>query len=112
VYASTVAIPLVIGGVEKNSGPGVEAEKMFKFCVADATEILNQEINVTYGCWFHDSCSNVKAQVVENKRWTSNKCRSERLGFLKEEMQDAVIQNDNLTKKNMALEEQLRSVTW
>jgi hypothetical protein len=36
---TTLAALLVIGGVEKNPGPGVEAEKMLQVCVADATEI-------------------------------------------------------------------------
>jgi hypothetical protein len=29
--ATTLAVVLVIGGVEKNSGPGVEAEKILQF---------------------------------------------------------------------------------
>jgi hypothetical protein len=36
---TTLAVLLVIGGVEKNSGPGVEAEKILQVCVAGATEI-------------------------------------------------------------------------
>jgi len=47
VCATTLAVLLVIGGMEKNPRPGVEAENVSKFCVAGATEILNQEINVT-----------------------------------------------------------------
>jgi hypothetical protein len=37
--ATTLAMLLVIGGVEKIPGPGVKAEKFRKFCAAGATEI-------------------------------------------------------------------------
>ena len=38
---------LVTGGVEKNPGSGVEAEKIMQFFVAGETEISNRQLNVT-----------------------------------------------------------------
>ena len=46
LYPTALAVLLVIVGVEKNPGPAVEAEKIFKFCVAVATEISNRELSV------------------------------------------------------------------
>jgi len=40
-----------------------------------------------------------------------DKCRSERFGLLEEKLQNAVLQIDDLTRKNKALEEQLRLAT-
>ena len=47
LYPTALAVLLVIVGVEKNPGPAVEAEKIFKFCVAVATEISIRELSVT-----------------------------------------------------------------
>jgi hypothetical protein len=44
---ATLAVLLIIGGVEKNPGSVVEAEKFCKFCVAGAAEISNRELNIT-----------------------------------------------------------------
>jgi hypothetical protein len=46
--ATTSAVLLVISGVEKIPGPGVEAEKSCKFCVAGAIEISNRKFSVTH----------------------------------------------------------------
>jgi len=65
----------------------------------------------TCGHWFHNSCGNVKAQVVESGKWICDKSRSERLRLLEEKLQNALLQIDDLTRKNKALEEQLRLAT-
>jgi hypothetical protein len=36
--ATTLAVLLVIGGVKKNPGPGMEAEKISECCAVDVTE--------------------------------------------------------------------------
>ena len=45
--ATILAVLLVICGVEKTPGPVVEAEKILQFLWEGATEISNQELNVT-----------------------------------------------------------------
>jgi hypothetical protein len=81
--ATTLAVLLVIGGVKKNLGSGVEAEKILQVCVAGVTEISNRELNVTrVDAGYHNSCGNVKAQMAESWKWTCSKCRSERLRLL------------------------------
>jgi len=45
--------------------------------------------------------------VAESRKWICDKCRSERLRLLEEKLQNALLQIDDLTRKNKALEEQL-----
>jgi hypothetical protein len=46
--------------------------------------------------------------VAESGKWICDKCRSERVRLLEEKPQNALLQIDNLTRKNKELEEQLR----
>ena len=62
----------------------------------------------TCGLWFHNSCGNVNDQVAESGKWICDKCRSEILRLLREKLQNALPQIDDLTRKNKALEEELR----
>jgi hypothetical protein len=45
--------------------------------------------------------------VAESGKWTCDKCRSERLRLLEQKLQNALLQIDDLTRKNKALEEEL-----
>jgi hypothetical protein len=106
--ATTLAVLLVIGGVEENPGPAVEAEKIMRVLCSGCERILKSGTQCDKcGRWFHNSCGNVKAQVAESGEWVCDKCRSERLRLLKERLQDALHQIDTLRKKNKALEEHL-----
>ena len=62
--ATTLA---VIGGLEENRGPRMEAEKILQaFCGGcDRNVNSGTECN-TCGRWLHNGCGNVKPQVVEN----------------------------------------------
>jgi len=107
--ATTLAVLLVIGGVEENPGPGVESEKIMRVLCSGCDRILKSGTQCdTCGRWFHNSCGNVKAQVAESGKWVCDKCRSERLRLLEEKLQDALHQIDILMRKNKALEEQLQ----
>jgi hypothetical protein len=65
--ATTSAVLLVIGGAEKNPGPGVEVEKILKVLCSGCDRNLNSVTQCnTYGRWFHNSCGNVKSQVAES----------------------------------------------
>ena len=110
--ATTFAVLLVIGGVEKNPGPGVEDEKTMQVVCSRCDRNLKSGTQCnTCGQWFHNSCVTVKAQVVDSGEWICDKCRLERLRLLEEKLQNALLQIDNLTRKNKALEEQLRLAT-
>jgi len=87
----------------------VEAEKIKRVLCSGCDGILKSgTLCDTCGCWFHNSCGNVKAQVAESGKWVCDKCRSERLRLLEEKLQDALHQTDTLTRKNKALDEQLQ----
>jgi len=89
--ATTLAVLLVIGGVETNPGPGVESEKIMHVLCSRSNRILKSGIQCdTCGHWFHNSCGNVKAHVAESGKWVSDKCRSERLRQLEEKLQDTL----------------------
>ena len=90
--AATLAVVLVIVRVEKNPGPGVEAEEIMRVLCNGCDRILKSGTQCdTCGRWFHNSCGNVKAEVVESGKWVCDKCRSERLRLLEEKLQDVYI---------------------
>jgi hypothetical protein len=112
VCATTLALLLVIGGVQKIPGPGVEAEKIVQVMssLCDG-KIKSGTPCSTCGLWFNNSCGNVKVQGAESVKLICGKCRSERLRLLEEKLQNSLLQIDDLTRKNKALAEQLRLAT-
>jgi len=110
--ATTLAVLLVIGGVETNPEPGVETQKIMHVFCSGCDRILKSGTQCdTCGHWFHNSCGNVKAQVADSRKWVCDKCRLKRPRELQEKLQDALQQIDTLTRKNKTLEEQLQLVT-
>ena len=107
--ATTLSVLLVIGGEEKNPGSGVEAEKIMQVLCSglDRHLKLGTQCGIC-GLWFHKSCGNVNAQMAESGKWICDKSRSERLRLLGKKLQNALPQIDGLTRKNKALEEELR----
>ena len=39
------------------------------------------------GRWYHYSCGSVKAQAAERENWNCDKCRTEKLRMLQEDLQ-------------------------
>ena len=110
--ATTLAVLLVIGGGDKIPAPVVEAEKILQVLCSGCDRNLKPGTQCnTRGRWFHNSCGNVKDQVAESGKWICDKCRSERLRLLKEKLQYALLQIDDLTRKNKVLEEELQLST-
>ena len=65
--ASTLAVLLVMGGVEENPGPSVDVDKIMRVFCGGCDRILKSGIHCyTCGRWFHNSCGNVKARVAES----------------------------------------------
>ena len=46
--------------------------------------------------------------MPESGKWICDKCRAKKLRLLKEKLQNALLQIDDLTRKNKLLEEELR----
>jgi len=103
---------MVIGRVGKNPGPGVEAEKIMQVVCSGCDRNRKSGTQCdTCGRWFRNSCGNVKAQVAGSGKWICDKCRSDRVRLLEEKLQNALLQIDDLARKNKALEEQLQLAT-
>jgi hypothetical protein len=108
LWATTLAVLLVIGAGEKNPAPGVEAEKILQILCSGCDINLKSGTQCnTFRNWFRNSCGNIKAQVAECGKWIYDKCRSERIRLLKEKLQNDLLQIDDLTRKNKVLEEEL-----
>ena len=64
---STLALLLVMGGVEENPGPSVEVDKIMLVLCSGCDRILKSGIDCdNCGRWFHNSGGNVKAGVAES----------------------------------------------
>ena len=97
--AATLAVLMVIGGVETNPGPGVETEKIMRVLCSGCDKIMKSSTQCnTCGRWFHNSCGNVKTRVADSGKWVCDTCRSEKLRILEEKLQDALQQIDILTR--------------
>ena len=60
------------------------------------------------GRWYHYSCGSVKAQAAERENWNCDKCRTEKVRMLQEELQNALRQIDELKARNRELEAKLQ----
>jgi hypothetical protein len=66
---TTLAVLLVIGGVEKNPGPGVDAEKILHvLCSGRDRNFKSGTQCNTSGHWFHNSCGNVTCLKIPQCR--------------------------------------------
>ena len=104
--AAVLAILLVIGRVEQNPGPGVEDESFMQVNCSACNRILKSGTQCnTCGCWFHNSCGNIKAQLVGSGKWNCERCKWERLCLLEEKLQNTLNQTEDLKLRNKKLEE-------
>jgi hypothetical protein len=96
----------------ETSEPVVEGEKIMQvlFSGCDRNIKLGTQCG-TCGRWFHNSYGNVKAQVADSGKWIFDEFRSERPRLLQNKLQNALLQTDDLTRKNKAIEEQLGLAT-
>jgi len=62
----------------------------------------------TCGGWFHKSCGNLKAHLVDSGKWNCERCKWESLCLLQEKLQNVLNQTEDLKLRNKKLEEQLR----
>jgi hypothetical protein len=67
--AAALAVLLVIGSMEQNSGPGVEAENIVEVLRSGCKRNLKSGTQCdSCGCWFHNSCGNVRAQMADSRK--------------------------------------------
>ena len=58
-----------------------------------------------FGRWYLNSCRNVAFRVADSGKWNCSRCRAE-IRVLENKLTDAQIQNEELKRRNKALEEQ------
>ena len=104
--AAVIAVLLVIRRVELNTGPGDNIVQVL--CSGCDRNLKSGTQCDSCGRWYHNSCGNVKFQVVDSGKWICDRCRSERLRVLEEKLRVAQVQIEELTRRNKALEEELR----
>jgi len=110
VCAAVLAILLFSGVVEQTPGPGVECESFIQVMCNGCDRILKSGTQCdTCGRWFHNSCGKVKPQLVHSGKWNCERCKWERPCLLKEKLQNALNQTEDLKLRNKNLEEQLRA---
>jgi hypothetical protein len=107
--ATVLTVLLVIGGVEQNPEPGVEAESILHVLFSGCDRNLKSGTQCDKcGRWFHNSRGNVKAQTTDNGKWSCDRCRWDRLRQLEEKLEIALHQIEELKRRNKELEDQLR----
>jgi hypothetical protein len=87
---------LVIGRLELNPGPGLEAENRLQVLCSVCERNLKSGTQCDMcGRWFHNSCGNVKVQMADSGKWNCDKCRWDRLRQLEVELENALQQMKN-----------------
>jgi hypothetical protein len=67
--AAALTALLAIGGVEQNSGPGVEVDNSLQVLCTGCERNLKPVTQCDMcGHWFHNSCGNVKVQMTEGRK--------------------------------------------
>jgi hypothetical protein len=106
--AAILAVLLIIGGVEQNPGPTMENENTIKLSCTGCGRNLKTGIQCELcGHWYHYSCGNVKGDWTEREKWNCDKCKSERVKILQQDLQKALRLIDELKVRNKVLEEEL-----
>lgn len=76
--AVVMVILLVIDRVEKNPGPDVEGESFMQvMCSGHDTSLKSRIQCNSCGRWFHNSCGNIKAQLVDSGKWNCERYKWE-----------------------------------
>jgi hypothetical protein len=103
-----LAVLLVIGGVEQNPGPGVEAENAIQLVCTGCGRNLKSGFQCELcGSWYHYSCGSIKVQMAEREKWSCEKFKTERFLKLQEDLQSALRQTDDLKFRSRELEVKL-----
>jgi hypothetical protein len=103
-----LAVLLIIGGVKQNPGPVVEVENTVRLLCTGCGRNLKMGIQCELcGHWYHYSCGSMKAQAVERENWNCDKCRTEKVRMLQEDLQNALQQIDELKARNREPEAKL-----
>jgi len=111
VLSSMVLAVLLVVGVKQNPGPVVEVENTVRLLCTGCGRNLKSGIQCELcGRWYHYSCGSAKAQAAKRENWNCDKCRTEKVRMLQEELQNALRQADELKARNREPEAKLLMV--
>jgi len=106
--AMFLALLLITGVIEQNSGPIVEGENTVRILYTVCGRNLKSGIQCELcGRWYHYNCGSVRAQAAERENCNCDKCRTEEVRMLQGDMQNALRQIDELNARNRMPEERL-----
>ncbi len=105
--ATTIAVLLLIGGVEPNLGQ--EVISICILCSGCDNNLKSGKQCELCGLWYHMSCG--KNGDRDNDKWFCSKCKENRLRQLEEKLEADLLQIQELRVLNAALEYKLRAAT-
>ena len=94
---TTMVLPvlLMMDGSEQSPDPVVEGENTGRILCTGCGRNLKPGIQCELcGLWYHHSCGSVKAQAAERGNWNCDKCRTDKLRILQQDLQNALRQID------------------
>jgi hypothetical protein len=101
LYAATLTALLVIGGVQQNPGPGVEVENSLQILCRGCERNLKSRTQCDMcGRSYHNSCGNVKVQMMDSGKRSCDRCRWDRLRQLEDKLENALQQIKELKRKS------------
>ncbi|KAK7792092.1 hypothetical protein R5R35_010715 [Gryllus longicercus] len=92
--ATTIAVLLLIGGVEPNPGPEVEVNAIRILCSGCNNNLKSGKQCELCGLWYHASCG--KNGDMDNGKWFCSKCKESRVRQLEEKLKAALLQIQEL----------------
>ena len=81
-----ILLTSVIGGVEQNPGPVVEVRTPYDVRVGCGRNLKSGIQCELCGRGYLYSCGSVKTQAAESENWNCEKCRTEKVRMLQEEL--------------------------
>jgi hypothetical protein len=91
LISRVLAALLMIGGNEQNPGPVEEVENTVRLLCTGCGRNLKSGIQCELcGRWYHYSCGSMKTQAAERENWNCEKCRTEKVRMLQEDLQNSL----------------------
>ena len=105
----TIAVLLIIGGIEQNPGPTGEMDATARDVCTGCGRHLKTGIQCEMcGNCYHYNCGNGKVQMAVKVNWCCEKCMKEKVVVLQEQLKEALSQVNDLKDKNKELEAKLK----
>ena len=105
----TIAVLLIIGGIEQNPGPSGEMDTTARDVCTGCGRHLKTGIQCEMcGKIYHYNCGNGKVQRAVKVNWCCEECMREKVVVLQEQLKEALNQVNDLKDKIRELEDKLK----